>query len=146
VVRADTDAWARVAAAVRARRATLDLTHTDVASGGGISVNVWSQIENNKQQSYRRRTLITIARTLRWPDDAIERVLAGDDSIDADTSRNESAPSARRDLTGHTGDGDGETVTLPAGLARRLRDATPHELVRLESYLDGLFEGRRDDR
>lgn len=128
-ISAEPDLWAAVADAIRERRAALGLTHTQVAADGRVSLNVWSLLENNKQTKYRKRTLVAVAKALHWPDDAILRILAGQEPIDAD---------ARRPVD----PAGGETVSLPAGLARRLREATPEEIARLESYLDGLFERR----
>jgi transcriptional regulator with XRE-family HTH domain len=128
---AESEQWAAVASAVRERRASLGFTHTQVAADGRVSLNVWSLLENNKQTKYRRRTLVAVAKALQWPDDALLRILDGLEPVDAQAAR-------RNDPD------DGETVTLPAGLARRLRDATPDEMARLEAYLDGLFERRRE--
>jgi hypothetical protein len=138
-ITADKDVWGRVAEAVRERRSALNLTHTQatMAAGGGVSMNVWSLLENNKQTKYRRRTLVAVARALQWPDDAVLRVVEGLDPIDETRVQRaavDERPSEPRDT--------GETVTLPAGLARRLREARPSEMARLEAYLDGLFDAR----
>jgi len=132
-ITAEPHLWGRVAAVIRERRANLNLTHTQatMAAGGGVSMNVWSLLENNKQTKYRSRTLVAVARALQWPDDAIFRVLDGLEPVD------EQAPTPTR-ITSP----DGETVTVPAGLARRLREATPDDIARLEGYLDALFERR----
>ena len=131
---AEPERWAEVAAAVRERRASLGFTHTQVAADGRVSLNVWSLLENNKQTKYRRRTLVAVAKSLQWPDDALLRILDGLEPVDEHAAHGVH----RTELE------DGETVVLPAGLARRLRDATPDEMARLEAYLDGLFERRRD--
>jgi hypothetical protein len=138
-ITAGEEVWGRVAEVVRQRRSALNLTHTQatMAAGGGVSMNVWSLLENNKQTKYRRRTLVAVARALQWPDDAVLRVVEGLDPVDENARPTQTAVREAR-----PSEVTGETVTLPAGLARRLREATPDEMARLEAYLDGLFDRR----
>ena len=69
--------WQRVAECVRTRREELRLTQADAASLGGISEPSWNVLENNRQHSYKRRTLLAVCTALGWTSDSIERILDG---------------------------------------------------------------------
>lgn len=89
---ADADGWARVAAAVLARRVQLGLTQEDAAERGGLSATTWRLLENRAQSSYRRLTLAGVERALGWAAGSIAALLDGRDPTEA----------------GHRRDGDGD--------------------------------------
>jgi transcriptional regulator with XRE-family HTH domain len=76
--------WQRVADVVRARRRELRLTQQDavIRAGSGVSLAVWNNLENARQESYRPSTLAAVARALNWTVDSIDRVLAGEHPIE----------------------------------------------------------------
>jgi transcriptional regulator with XRE-family HTH domain len=67
--------WQRVADVVRARRRELRLTQQDavIRAGSGVSLAVWNNLENARQESYRPSTLAAVARALNWTVDSIDR-------------------------------------------------------------------------
>lgn len=69
--------WHRVADAVRQRRLLLGLPQ----GTGGVSPATWGKIENAKETSYKRRTLVAICRVLRWTPDSIDRLLRGEEPM-----------------------------------------------------------------
>lgn len=76
-------AWQRLAEVVRARREELGLTQAEAVSrsGGGISLAVWSILENARQtnDTMRRKQLRAASGALGWPADTLEAVLGGGD-------------------------------------------------------------------
>lgn len=67
--------WQRLGAAVRARRNLLGLAQ----GKGGPSAATWRKVEGAQEYPYAERTVSAICRTLGWPSDAFDRLLAGDD-------------------------------------------------------------------
>lgn len=74
IVAGSQEQWERVAHAVRNRRLALGLTQDDL----GVSKAVISNLENAKQERYSAAKLISIATSLGWSSDSIERLLADD--------------------------------------------------------------------
>lgn len=128
----DLSPWEAVAKAVRDRRAELHLTQAEAAHRGDISELTWGLVENARQQSYKERSLRGVARSLAWPLDAIQQILDGVDPSTLQTI----AYAPTFDV------GVREETEIPAGLARKISEATPEERARLEAYLDGLFASR----
>lgn len=75
----DHEAWQRVARTIRARREKIGLRRE---ASGTPSPAVWSLLENGRQTTYRRATLVAASRALGWNDEGIERILEGDDPIE----------------------------------------------------------------
>lgn len=74
----DDDRWVAVGEAVRLRREDLGMTQVELATASGVSEPTIRVLERPRgARKFRRRTLRDLARALRWPDDAVERVLAG---------------------------------------------------------------------
>lgn len=73
--------WDRLAAAVRARRTELGLTQVDVATAGGVSVDMIRNIEHRRRTPKRvnPRTANAIEDALQWAPGSIEETLAGGD-------------------------------------------------------------------
>ena len=78
--------WAEVGRLVRQRRDRLGLTQNEVVTRAAdingersISTATINIIERGARDDYRRQTLIALARALDWPDDAVDRLRAGDD-------------------------------------------------------------------
>jgi transcriptional regulator with XRE-family HTH domain len=69
--------WTAVGAAVRARREELGLTQVELATAANVSDSTVRVLETARRTTYRRGNLRAIARALRWPDDAIDRIRAG---------------------------------------------------------------------
>lgn len=98
----------RVADAVVARRAALNLTQDEAIaiSGGKPSSAVWSIIENAKQSRFKPRTLHGICAALDWEPDQIDRILRG-----------EQPPTRQADV-------DDPQAGLPAQVAELLAEVT----------------------
>ncbi len=75
----DQRTWEQAGAEVKARREDLHLTQSALAEKAGLSLAIVQVIEGGRKESYRRSTLVALARALDWPKDAIDRLLAGDD-------------------------------------------------------------------
>lgn len=69
--------WGHVGEVVRARREALGLTQVELAQAANVSDTTVRVLETARRTSYRRGNLRAIARALRWPDDAIDRIRAG---------------------------------------------------------------------
>ncbi len=72
----------RIAKAMKSRRGHLGLTQhqaVDVADGG-IKITTWRELERGARDVVRPPTLSAAARGLRWPPDALVRVMDGEDS------------------------------------------------------------------
>lgn len=78
------DGWKAVAAHVKRRRNALGLTQDEAVAlaDGGVSVPVWSNIENARQTAYKYRTLAAVERALRWEDGSIQRIRDGGPPIE----------------------------------------------------------------
>lgn len=76
--------WERVAVAVRARRKELRLTQGEAVqkAGSGVSLAVWNNLENCRQEAYRPSTLAAVARALNWTVDSIDRIGVGKEPIE----------------------------------------------------------------
>lgn len=85
VVTAARDDWERVGQAIRARRLHLDIGQDQL----GISKAVASNLENGKQTSFARSSLMRVSRALGWTSDSIERMVRGEDPISAEPSVDE---------------------------------------------------------
>lgn len=72
--RSHTD-WERLGAAVRKRRDQLGLAQGESPP----SAATWRKVEKAIEPPYAARTASAICRALRWPDDAFDRILAGED-------------------------------------------------------------------
>lgn len=75
-----TVSWADVGELVKQRRQALRLSLRDVAPIAAVSVSTWHGLENGKRIAEQSR--VKIAQALRWPDDAIDRLLDGADPAD----------------------------------------------------------------
>lgn len=73
----DADFWPAVGEAVRARREELGLTQVELAQAANVSDTTVRVLETARRTNYRRGNLRAIARALRWPDDALDRIRAG---------------------------------------------------------------------
>ena len=75
---ADKPEWARLAAALKARREELDLTQAEVTVRAGISHSAYTPIETLKSPyTPSVRTLRKIAGALEWTPQSCEQILAG---------------------------------------------------------------------
>lgn len=71
--------WEEAGAEIKARREDLHLTQTALAEKAGLSLAIVQVIEGGRKESYRRSTLVALARALDWPKDAVDRLLTGED-------------------------------------------------------------------
>lgn len=97
-----TVSWADVGELVKQRRQALRLSLRDVAPIADVSVSTWHGLENGKRVAEQSR--VKIAQALRWPDDAIDRLLDGADPADFE--------------------GQDESVNWPSELVRAIRGLT----------------------
>lgn len=67
----------RLAVAVSARRAALNLKQEQLTERGGPSKAVLSMIENGRQLRYKARTEAQLCTALEWTSDDFRRALAG---------------------------------------------------------------------
>lgn len=102
--------WKNVAVEVKRRRERqLGVTQQDIADRANdlagkqvLSVPTLQIIENARQESYRAATLLWLARALDWPDDAIDRLRAGERpedwgvEIDLNSAAADLTPESRR--------------------------------------------------
>lgn len=105
------DDWLRLGNAVRRRR-----NHLRISQGAGdVSPATWRKIEKAVDPPYRDSTLIAICRTLQWTPDSFERILAGEEPIDASA---EPEPSRReRNLEQRIADLEAEVGWIKVELA-----------------------------
>ena len=112
--------WQALAKATVRRRAELGLTQEQAGQQNDeISSATIRLIEAESKESYSARTLIGLAKALRWPLDGPERILAGED------------PSG---LGSESHDADVIQLSAKIGLL------PPDKRARLEAYLDGLLD------
>lgn len=134
----------RVGQHVEARRTRMFKSRRAAAEGSGVSEIVWRQVESGRRQldadyivapNPNATTRGAIARRLKWPENALDELLAG------------RTPGELHHITGMDSGGasqeSGNLVVVPADLHGRLGELTPEELARLDAYIDGLIEGRR---
>lgn len=69
------EAWKRVARAVRQGREQLGLTQAELASKAGVSEPTIRVLETARRTGYQRATLREIASALGWTPDSIDRIL-----------------------------------------------------------------------
>lgn len=126
-VHATSEQWLHLAEFVRARREHLGLTQAEaaLASGGRISLAVWSILEGARQQNGRMesRSLDGIAVALGLADGDVQMVLTGSPD----------APSF-----------DSVALREPdqVGLAALAGELTPEDRAKVEDYIRGLLDGR----
>lgn len=65
--------------AVRGRRELLGLTVKEACERSSLSHPTWECLERLGARVPRASTLVAASRTLRWPDTALHRILAGED-------------------------------------------------------------------
>jgi hypothetical protein len=112
--------WQALARASVRRRAELGLTQEQAGQQNDeISSATIRIIEAQGKASYSARTLIGLAKALRWPLDGPERILAGED------------PSS---LGSESHEADVVQLSAKIGLL------PPDKRARLEAYLDGLLD------
>lgn len=115
-----TQDWQALARASVRRRAELGLTQEQAGQQNDeISSATIRIIEAAGKDSYSARTLIGLAKALRWPLDGPELILRGTDP--------KTLPTENR-----------ETDVLE--LSARIGALPPQKRARLEAYLDGLLE------
>ena len=111
---------------MRNRREVLGLTFTEAARVGGLARETWSRFENNKQVP-SRTSATKIARALRWPPDALERIEAGEDPADLPTI--DDAPT------------DDDDPNSPDALVALWKELPPEQRDRLKRYAAALWVG-----
>jgi len=117
---AENQDWEALAGACVRRRAELGLTQEQAGQQNDeISSATIRIIEATGKESYSPRTLIGLAKALRWPLDAPERILAGEDPRGLATENREAAV---------------------LELSARIGSLSPEKRARLEAYLDGLLD------
>lgn len=80
-IKLDDEQRDRIAKAMKLRRGHLGLTqHGAVkAAGDGIEITTWRELERGARPTVRPPTLSAAARGLRWPPNALVRVMDGED-------------------------------------------------------------------
>ena len=112
--------WDALARACVRRRAELGLTQEQAGQQNDeISSATLRIIEATGKDSYSARTLIGLAKALRWPLDAPERILAGEDPSEFRTENREKSV---------------------LELSARIGSLPPDKRARLEAYLEGLLD------
>jgi hypothetical protein len=112
--------WDALAAASVRRRAEIGLTQEQAGQQNDeISSATIRIIESTGKDSYSARTLIGLAKSLRWPLDGPDRILAGENPMNLATENREPAV---------------------LELSARIGALPPEKRARLEAYLDGLLE------
>ena len=78
--------YKRLGAAIKGARLRLGLTHKTAveAAGTGISVALWSKLENGHPGDYRPNTFAAVERALGWEFGAAARIAAGGNALGAD--------------------------------------------------------------
>lgn len=68
-----------VGEAVTAWREELGMTQEEAVAkaGGGVSVPVWSILENGRQSSYKSRTIKAVCRALHWTPESLQAIADG---------------------------------------------------------------------
>jgi hypothetical protein len=74
--------WNHFGRAVQARRLALGKSQTDIAGVGGPREVTMRKLERGHPGPYKRHTLVTLERALRWKPGAVEAILAGADPAD----------------------------------------------------------------
>lgn len=83
------EAWTRLAGAVRSRRDELGLTQVELATKAGISEPTLRVIEGARRRSYQKATLRALSQALGWTPDGAQRILGGEDALEAGAQRTE---------------------------------------------------------
>lgn len=122
-----------IANALRARRAALLLTQGDAAQAAGVSVATWQKAESGRPMEYQPRTKKAIARALQWPDDALDRLVAGEDPATFEHERRQ-----------RLGDDVGEVLRREQAAARSGRSVVELEDDEVEALERILAKIRRD--
>jgi transcriptional regulator with XRE-family HTH domain len=71
-----------MAAAIEQRRLELGLTPGQFADAAGITRQGLDPIRRGVRKAYQDKVKLGVARALRWPPDAVDRLLAGETHID----------------------------------------------------------------
>lgn len=79
----DDETWERLAERIRERRLELGLTQTQLARDAQASDRTIGALERAEQARYHAATLRSVAVALGWTPDSVERILAGDEPVDA---------------------------------------------------------------
>jgi transcriptional regulator with XRE-family HTH domain len=132
---------------VRRRRMQLGLTQQAAAARAKVGSTTWRLIEKGQQgdRDTREATLFRMSQVLKWPDDALERLLAGDSDPDPDRRR-----TRFDELWVVNPDPDDEpeppaTALAPAARGTRLGRLTPEQLEQLERIADVMFPPEEDE-
>ena len=91
-VASDSPNWIRLAAEISERRAHLDKTQAEAATDGGVSLAVWSLLENGRSTSARPRTLAAVDRALGWAQGSARTILDGGEARLSDASSHQPDP------------------------------------------------------
>ena len=111
--------WPEVGQILKRRREVdLGLTQPELADKCGLSVPMIQVLESGRRDSFSGRTLGKIARGLDWPNDVIERLLAGEDPRKIATSPADEAPSI---------DLNSDLAALPPESQQRILDIIAEE-------------------
>ncbi len=110
---------------IRERRESLNIRQDDFPDVSSATIG---KAERGVALPARGLTVAALCRGLRWRPDALDLLAEG---ADPPTVELESQP-----------DPDTPAPMMLAALNRKLSEATPDELARLEAYLDGLMSNR----
>lgn len=123
--------WKAVGDCVRTRRVELRLRQEDAAEVAGISIATWRLLEGGVREGYRNSTKVAVAQALRWPQDAIDRLLAGA----SPGALTQEAEATEAKLAGGT--------PFNPWLARRWSMLSRLEQKRVEAFIDEILASRR---
>jgi transcriptional regulator with XRE-family HTH domain len=74
-----------MADAIEQRRVQMGLSPSDFARAAGMTQQGLIPIRHGKRRDYRDKLRLGVARALLWPDDAVDRLLAGEDPATFET-------------------------------------------------------------
>lgn len=75
--------WVDVGEAIRARMTSLAMSQADLVRESGVSDFTVRKLMRGEAGSYRPDRLAKVATALRWQTDAIDRILGGEQPVDA---------------------------------------------------------------
>lgn len=81
LVTATNEQWLNVSSAMQRRLDELGISQADAAAKGRTSPASWGLMQNAKQASYMRSTVLAVCRGLGWTPDSIDRLLNGEEPI-----------------------------------------------------------------
>jgi transcriptional regulator with XRE-family HTH domain len=141
--------WKQVGQLLAERREALGLTQAEASQLANISEASWNVLENGRAERFRRSTLRGAAVALKWPLDAIDRLIAGEDPARFvhTVHTNAVIPIAVVPQAGEVGRSDGEIQLDASGVdLEELRLTDPDGYARVVEMARLLLDRARERR